>query len=66
MSAERDWQRQYRLSKKLWHYQIIRLDHDDAAALRDLAKRKHISVPELIRTFITWGLENEYGGADAD
>jgi hypothetical protein len=66
MSAERDWQRQYRLSKKLWHYQIIRLDHDDAEALRALAKRKHTTVPELIRTFVAWGLENEYGGADAD
>jgi hypothetical protein len=66
MSAERDWQRQYRLSKKLWHYQIIRLDHDDAEALRALAKRKNTTVPELIRTFVAWGLENEYGGADAD
>ena len=66
MSSERDWQRQYRLSKKLWHYQIIRLDHDDAAALRELAKRKGVTVPELIRTYVAWGLENDYGGADAD
>jgi len=36
--AERNWQRQYRLSKRLWHYQSIRLDHDDARALRELAK----------------------------
>jgi hypothetical protein len=62
----RNWQRQYRLSKELWHYQIVRLDHDDAAALRDLAKRKHTTVAELIRTFVTWGLENDYEGADTD
>jgi hypothetical protein len=66
VNAERDWQRQYRLSKLLWHYQIVRLDHDDAQALRDLAKRKHTTVPELIRTYVAWGLENDYGGADAD
>lgn len=45
---------------------MIRLDHDDAQALRALAKRKHTSVAELIRTFVTWGLEDEYSGADAD
>jgi hypothetical protein len=66
MSAERDWKRQYRLSKELWAYQTVRLDHDDAKALRALAKRKEVPVAELIRTFVAWGLENEYGGADAD
>jgi hypothetical protein len=54
----RDWQRQYRLSKERWHYQIIRLDHDDAEALRTLAERDGTTVPELIRTFVAWGLEN--------
>lgn len=53
----RDWQRQYRLSKQRWHYQSIRLDHDDAETLRAIAKREHTTVPELIRTFVTWGLE---------
>jgi hypothetical protein len=65
--SERDWRRQYRLSKKLWHYQIIRLDHDDARALRALAERKHTTVAELIRTFVAWGLEDsDYRGADKD
>jgi hypothetical protein len=63
---KRNWKRQYQLSKQLWWYQTVRLDHDDAVALRDLAKRKRTSVAELIRTFIAWGLENEYEGADAD
>lgn len=58
----RDWQRQYRLSKELWHYQVIRLDHDDARMLRALAEREGTTVPELVRTFVTWGLEN-YDGA---
>ncbi len=65
MSA-RNWRRQYRLSKALWHYQIVRLDHDDAQALRTLTKRKRTTVAELIRTFVAWGLEDEYSGADAD
>jgi hypothetical protein len=64
--SERDWRRQYRLSKKLWHYQIIRLDHDDAKALRELAKREGTTVAELIRRYVSWGLENDYGGADTD
>jgi hypothetical protein len=55
--AERDWQRQYRLSKALWHYQIVRLDHEDAKTLRTLAEREKTTVAELIRTFVTWGLE---------
>jgi hypothetical protein len=62
----RDWQRQYRQAKKLWHYQTVKLDHDDARALRELAKRRGVSVVELIRTYVWWGLENDYGGADAD
>jgi Ribbon-helix-helix protein, copG family len=66
MARLRDWQQHYWRSKKLWHYQIVRLDHEDAEALRELAKRRRTTVAELIRTFITWGLENDYGGADAD
>lgn len=62
----RDWQRQYQLSKQRWVYQTVRLDHEDAAALRELAVKQRTSVAELIRTFVTWGLENEYGGADKD
>jgi hypothetical protein len=60
----RDWQRAYRLSKTLWHYQIIRFDHDDAQMLRALAKREHISVSELVRRFVAWGFE-EYEITDA-
>jgi hypothetical protein len=46
----RDWKRQYRLSKLLWHYQMVRLDHDDAQALRTLAKRKGVPVAGPMRT----------------
>jgi hypothetical protein len=56
-ATQRDRQRQYQLSKQRWHFQIIRLDHDDAQTLRDLAARERTTVPELIRTFVTWGLE---------
>jgi len=66
VSEKRDYRRAYRLSKKLWSYQRIRLDHDDVGALRALAKRRNTTVAELIRTFVAWGLENDYRGADAD
>jgi hypothetical protein len=58
-SDRRDWKRQYRLSKLLWSYQTVRLDHDDAWALRALAKRKNTTVAELIRTYVAWGLEED-------
>jgi hypothetical protein len=45
----RDWQRAYRLRKTRWHYQIIRLDHDDAQMLRAVAKREGTTVAELVR-----------------
>ena len=62
----RDYRRAYQRAKALWHWQAVRLDHDDAAALRDRAKREGTSVAELIRRYISWGLENDYGGADTD
>jgi hypothetical protein len=55
----RDWQRQYRLSKRLWHYQSARLDHEDAQMLKAIAKRRGTTVAELIRTYVTWGLEED-------
>jgi hypothetical protein len=65
-SDRRDWQRQYRLSKLLWHYQMVRLDHDDAEALRALAKRKGVKVAELIRTYVAWGLEEDDSARRSD
>ena len=62
----RDWRRQYRLAKARWHYQLVRLDHDDAQMLKAIARRRNTTVAELIRTYVAWGLENDYGGADAD
>jgi predicted DNA-binding ribbon-helix-helix protein len=62
----RDYRRQYCMSKRRWHYQSIRLDHDDAQMLKAIAKRRSTTVAELIRTYVAWGLENDYGGADAD
>jgi hypothetical protein len=62
----RDYRRAYQRAKAIWRWQAVRLDHDDAKALRELAKRKNTTVAELIRTFVTWGLEHDYGGADKD
>jgi len=55
--SRRNWKRQYQLAKQRWFYQMVRLDHDEAQALRELAKYQKTSVAELIRTFVTWGLE---------
>jgi hypothetical protein len=55
----RDWRRQYQRAKALWAYQMVRLDHDDVKRLRDLAKRRNTTVAELIRTYVTWGLEED-------
>jgi hypothetical protein len=55
----RDWRRQYRLAKVRWHFQIVRLDHDDARILKAIAKRRRTTVAELIRTYVTWGLEED-------
>ena len=64
--SERD-REAYKRAKELWHYQMVRLDRDDAEALRSLAKRKKTTVAELIRMFVAWGLEDgDYRGADKD
>jgi hypothetical protein len=44
--SERD-RESYERAKALWHYQMVRLDHDDAEALRALAKRRKTTVAEL-------------------
>ena len=59
MSTSRDWKRQYRLAKLRWHYQLVRLDHDDAQMLKAIAERRKTSVAELIRTYVAWGLEED-------
>ena len=66
VTTTRDWQRAYRLAKQRWCWQAVRLDHEDAAALRARAQREGTSVAELIRRYITWGLENYYQGADRE
>jgi hypothetical protein len=38
---------------------MVRLDHDDAQMLKVIAKRRKTSVAELIRTYVTWGLEED-------
>jgi hypothetical protein len=62
----RDWKRQYDLSKLLWSYQMVRLDHDTAWALRAVAKRKGTTVAELIRTYVAWGLMEDDSGRRPD
>jgi Ribbon-helix-helix protein, copG family len=53
------WSKRYARQKARWHYQMVRLDRDDLPALRRMARQQNISVSELIRTFVAWGLENE-------
>jgi hypothetical protein len=62
----RDWRREYHLAKQRWHYQMVRLDHDDAQMLKAIAKRRNTSVVELIRTYVTWGLMEDDGARRPD
>ena len=62
----RDWRRQYRRAKQRWHYQLVRLDHDDAQMLKAIAKRRNTNVAELIRTYVTWGLMEDDSARCAD
>jgi macrodomain Ter protein organizer (MatP/YcbG family) len=43
-----------------WKFYLARLDQMLWEELVDAAKRNNQSVSELIRTYITWGLEQEY------
>ena len=54
--ATRDFPQEYHRSKGRWHYQSVRLDHDDAQMLKAIAKRRSTTVAELIRTYVAWGL----------
>ena len=62
----RDWRRQYRLAKARWHYQLVRLDHDDAQMLKAIARRRNTTVAELIRTYVAWGLMEDDGARRPD
>ena len=57
--ATRDFPQEYRQSKRRWHYHLVRLDHDDYRMLKAIAKRRSTTVAELIRTYVTWGLEED-------
>lgn len=48
----------YHRAKGQWKFYTMRLSHEDYADLQRLAKQKRTSVNELVRTFITWGMES--------
>jgi hypothetical protein len=52
----------YERMKNHSHQFTIRISHEDKELLWERAKRKKLSVAELIRTYIEWGFEN--GNAD--
>lgn len=54
--GKRDYRRRYQLAKQRWHYQMVRLDHEDAQMLKDVAEQKRTTVVALIRTYVAWGL----------
>jgi len=61
-AAQLRFQREhYHRIKQDTKFYTIRFPHDDYEALRNMAARDRTSVAELIRTFITWGLENADG-----
>jgi hypothetical protein len=64
--AKRDYPQEYRRSKGRWKYQSVRLDHEDAQALKAIAERRKTSVAELIRTYIVWALEEDDSARRSD
>ncbi len=48
----------YMRGKAKWQKHTLRLDFDDTFALKVMALKKNMPVSELLRTFVTWGLEN--------
>ena len=47
----------YKRQKELWYFQTIRIEHDQAEGLKKRAHMERTSVPEVIRKYVTWGLE---------
>ena len=52
----------YQRQKDYSHQFTVRISHEDKELLWERARRKKLSVAELIRIYIEWGLEN--GNAD--
>lgn len=48
----------YQRARELWYFKMLRIDKADKIPLKEMSEQKGISEAELIRTFITWGLEN--------
>lgn len=47
----------HRVKNVRWKFFKMRFPPEDFEALRALAARKEISVSELIRTFVVWGMD---------
>lgn len=50
--------------KRDYHVLAVRFPHDDMAALREHSRLTGKSLNELILTFVTWGLEDDYKDRD--
>ena len=58
-----EWQKQrdrkQLARKERWHSVCVSFNHDDWAHVQKLAVERKCSLNELVRTFVTWALENE-------
>lgn len=61
-SHKQKLRRRYDRDSELFSKICCRFDKDEGDALKDRAKREGVSVCELIRRYVTWGIETEDAG----
>lgn len=59
MSKNKNHPLEYQRAKLAFDYIAVRLPHSESRLLRSIAAEKRVSLIELIRTYICWGIEEE-------
>lgn len=57
LKRQKDKAHYHRVKNVRWKFFKMRLPPEDFEQLRALAARRRISISELIRTFVVWGME---------
>jgi hypothetical protein len=49
----------YERAKRYYHPFILRIEHEDFAAIKKRAKQQDVTIHELLRRWVEWGMEND-------